>query len=146
MTPETPDPREALEARLTALLLGELSGAEAAALRQAIEDDPALARLHDEMAQTIKLVREVSANPAAESGPQPAPLRMSDDKRQKLLAQFKTVKPRQFEEAKKKRRFQMTLVELVAVIAIMAILAGMLLPTLGRAKMKARISVASSSL
>jgi len=35
-------PREELEARLTALLLGELSGAEAATMRRAIEQDAEL--------------------------------------------------------------------------------------------------------
>ena len=50
-------PREELEARLTALLLGELSEEEAAALRRAIEADVQLGRLYDRLKQTIDLVR-----------------------------------------------------------------------------------------
>ena len=46
MNPELPlPPREEMELRLTALLLGELSAEEAAAVRRAIEQDGELAKL-----------------------------------------------------------------------------------------------------
>ena len=47
--------------RVTALLLGQLTGDEAAALRREMERDPALKLLHDRLHLTIGLVREASA-------------------------------------------------------------------------------------
>ena len=133
-----PTNRAAQEARLTALLLGELSGAEASALRAAIEDDAELARLYAQLKLTIKLVRETAATPSPETAAQPEPLRMSEARRQKMLAQFKTLKPKEFEPAKKRKRFRLTLVELAAMVAILAILAGLMLPTLSKAKFQAK--------
>ena len=96
MNPDSPQtPREALETRITALLLGELSSAEAAALREVIQHDAALAALHDRLKRTIELVRETvaaSAGPASESA---APLKLSEERRRKLLSHFKTVKSRE---------------------------------------------------
>ena len=83
-------PRDEMEARLTALLLGELPDAEAAALRRELAADPELARLHARLAQTIVLVRETTAAPTGDLADQPAPLRLSDARREKLLAHFKT--------------------------------------------------------
>ena len=97
MNPDNPQsPREQLETRLTALLLGELSADEAAELRAAIQNDPQLAELYHRLEETIHLVREAGPAPSAQSTPQPAPLKLSDDRRQKLLAQFKTVAPKEF--------------------------------------------------
>src|ERR1700761_8768943 len=98
------EPPHELEARITALLLGELTGAEAAALRQAIDADPELAELHDRLKETIGFVREVSANPAEPAASQATPLKLSADRREKLLAQFKTVKPKEFQPAPKRKR------------------------------------------
>ena len=81
-------PRDDPEARLTALLLGELPPAEAAQLRQAIAQDPALAALHDQLQKTIPLVQEALRAPAAVPGP-----KISDTKRQALLARLKTAPP-----------------------------------------------------
>ena len=50
--------REQIEARITALLLGELPAAEAELLRWTISQDADLQKLHDELQSTIILVRE----------------------------------------------------------------------------------------
>lgn len=92
--PQTP--REEMEARITSLILGELSGAEADATRRAIEHDTELARLYERLKQTIDLVREATANPLPQTGAQPEALRLSAERRQQLLERFKTVAPKEF--------------------------------------------------
>src|SRR5580658_7764619 len=92
MNPE-PMKREDLEAKVTALLLGELPENEAALLRELIARDAGLARLHGQLKLTLELLRETTA--AAEPAPA-APLKLSEARREKLLAQFKTVTPKEF--------------------------------------------------
>src|SRR5690242_2962788 len=130
MNPDLPNfpnnPRAELEARLTALLLGELPADESAALREAMARDPELQALHDRLQSTIGLVRETvtTADQPAESA---APLKLSADRREKLLASFKTVTPREFTAPPKpKPAFNLRLVEIAAAIAIIGILAGLL--------------------
>ncbi|MCP5519677.1 MAG: von Willebrand factor type A domain-containing protein [Verrucomicrobiales bacterium] len=77
--PDSPD--EAREARLTALLLGELPPDEASALRAEIEADPALRKLHAELAQTVSLLREAV-------GLNSAPQRLPAAARADLLARL----------------------------------------------------------
>jgi len=89
-------PREQMEARLTALLHGELSPEEAAALREEIAQDAELAQLHERLKQTIGLVAEVAANPVEQAAAQQTPLRLSAERREKLLQHFKTVAPKEF--------------------------------------------------
>jgi Mg-chelatase subunit ChlD len=81
-------PREELEVRITALLLGELEAAEAASLRELIERDADLARLHREIGQTLALVREAVAQPAEPSTAAVLP-RMAEGKREALLARLR---------------------------------------------------------
>ena len=88
--------REELEAGLTALLLGELPPEQAEALRRAIEQDAALAALHQRLKLTIDLVRETARQPAEQTAVPPASLKLSEGRRQKLLAHFKTVTPKEF--------------------------------------------------
>src|SRR5437867_3328463 len=96
MNPELPkNPREELELRLTALLVGELSAEEAAAWRAAISTNPELAKLHDRLKHAIDLVREVAASPSEPATAQATPLKLSEERRQKLLAHFKTVRPKE---------------------------------------------------
>ncbi|HWX20626.1 MAG TPA: von Willebrand factor type A domain-containing protein [Candidatus Binatia bacterium] len=102
MSQETPTPRQELGARVTALLLGELPADQAAALQQAIARDPELAKLYERLKQTVALVRETESSPAAELAAQPAPLALGDDRRQKLLARFKTVAPKEFAKPQKR--------------------------------------------
>ena len=133
MNPELPrNPKEELEARLTALLLGELSATEAADVRQAIEQDSDLAKLFARLHHTIPLVREAAASPDKPTTLLTPPLKLSDDRRQKLLAQFKTAAPKEF--APERRRDRFTLVELAAVLVILGSLAAISLPMLSPSK------------
>jgi Mg-chelatase subunit ChlD/type II secretory pathway pseudopilin PulG len=148
MNPEKPS-REEIEAKLTALLLDELPAEEAQLLRWAISQDVALAQLHDRLKLTIGFVREVAAHPADATPAQTTPLKLSDERREKLLAHFKTVAPREFVPLVpplKKRREISPLLAIAAAIALVAVLAAMLLPALASAKRKAQnISAASQA-
>ena len=94
------NPREELEVRLTALLLGDLPELEADAVRRAIAADPALAALHRRLKETIELVRETAANPAGQTASQPEPLKLNEERREKLFAKFKTVAPEELSVAR----------------------------------------------
>ena len=58
MNPNQPS-REQIEARITALLLGELPADEAELLRWTISQDAELQKLHGRLLLTVGLVREV---------------------------------------------------------------------------------------
>ena len=137
MNPDLPhhSPEE-LEASLTALLLGELAPEQAAGLRRAIEQDAALAALHQRLKLTIDLVREAAAHPTEQAEVQRAPLKLSDRRRQQLLAHFKTVTPREFARPRRREWASRALVGAAAVVVGMAALA-MLLPNFTRAKSRA---------
>jgi len=138
MNPEPPkNPREELELRLTALLLGELSGAEAAAVRADIAKDPELTRLHDDLKQTIRLVRVAATTPDEPLPADIAQLKLSKKRRKKLLTAF-AIPPLKKEHRKPKATFPVRLIEVLAVLAILALLAAMFLPALGTAKSKAQ--------
>src|SRR5262245_3723551 len=94
---------EERDARITSLLLGELSPREAEELRTIIYADPELARSCERRERTIALLREAACrqHPAGEvsataefqqdaGGTLSAPVRLSDDRRQKLLESFKS--------------------------------------------------------
>ncbi len=130
-SPKTP--REELEARLTALLLGELSADEAAAVHRALAQDAELARLHDRLQATIGLVREAAATQAEPATGQP-PLKLSDDRREKLLAHFQTVPllPKLTSDQKAKRSWLIPMSVAVALVALLGIAA--LVPNFVRAR------------
>jgi Mg-chelatase subunit ChlD len=135
MNPDSPiNPRSALESSLTALLLGELPHEEAAALHQKLAQDAELAALYERLKHTIGLVRETISSPAQQAADQPAPLKLSEARRQKLLQHFKTVAPREF--AKPRRHRMLTLVEIGAAAALVLLLASLLLPAFSKAKFK----------
>ena len=94
------DPYEALEPSLTALLLGELTEAQAELVRHAIENDPALARQFEQLKYTISVVREVEAPRAASTAAERSDgTKLSEERRQQLLQSFKTVRPERFQPA-----------------------------------------------
>jgi Mg-chelatase subunit ChlD/type II secretory pathway pseudopilin PulG len=134
--------REEIEAKLTALLLGELPVEEAQLLRWAISQDAALAKMHDRLKVSIGFVREITANPAEKLPAQTAPLKLSSERREKLLAHFKTVAPKEF--APPKQRRISPLLAMAAAVALIAVLAAMLLPALAAAKRKAQNNSAAS--
>src|SRR5688500_9815831 len=81
-------PREETEARVTALLLGELPPEQAATLEAQIAADPELKLLHARLREAIALVREAST---IREQPAPATLaRLSEEKRERLLQYFKS--------------------------------------------------------
>jgi Mg-chelatase subunit ChlD len=144
MSPDFPqNEREQLEVKLTAFLLGELPPDETVALCKAMESDPELAALYERLKLTIGLVRESVGNPAEQTTAQPAPLKLSEDRREKLLAQFKTIEP---EEFVRPRRVMDWLVPVAAVSAIVMILAALLLPALSAGKTKARSASAKNTV
>jgi Mg-chelatase subunit ChlD len=135
MNPDSPiDPRSALESSLTALLLGELPHEQAAALHQKLAQDAELAKLYERLKQTINLVRETISSPAAQTADQPTPLKLSAERRQRLLQQFKTVAPKEF--VPPRRRAMPWLVPVGIAAALVVILGGLFLPALSKAKSK----------
>ena len=85
MNPQSP--REELEIRITAMLMGELPPDEAAALQIQIAADADLTALHSRLRHASELLREASAIPEQPAAPVPA--RFSDERRARLLAHFK---------------------------------------------------------
>ena len=85
MNPQSP--REELEIRITALLMGELPPDEIAALQEQIAADAELFALHARLQRAMGLLREASAIP--EQPAPPVPARISDERRARLLAHFK---------------------------------------------------------
>ena len=59
-----PSPRDLLEERVTALILGELSETDAAEIRGIMATDPSLKTFYDQMKETIGLVSETLTQPA----------------------------------------------------------------------------------
>ncbi len=134
MNPEFPqNEREQLEAKLTAFLLGELPPDEVVALCKAMDQDPELAALYEKLKLTIGFVREGAAKTSVEAESQ-APLKLSEEKREKLLTQFKTIAPNAF--AKPRRSVMESLVLVAACLVMVGMLAALLLPSLASAKRK----------
>ena len=132
MNPELPpNPRAELEARVTALLLGELSAAEAASMRELIAKDAELGRLRDRLSLTLDLLRETAATPVGETPAQPAALKLSPARREKLLAHFKTIAPKEFAPPP---RWKMSWLVPLAAAAAVVLLASLFMPALSRSK------------
>ncbi|HOW64716.1 MAG TPA: von Willebrand factor type A domain-containing protein [Candidatus Paceibacterota bacterium] len=90
MNPDPPIlPDEEREARITALLLGELTADEAEATRQAISRDPELAQLKERLRKTIQWVRETAADPIQESQAFSSASHLSPARRDALLRRLR---------------------------------------------------------
>ena len=91
MNPDAPlTPREELEIRITALLMGQLPPEEAAEILRQIAGDPELITLHARLRHAVELLREARAlheHPAPE-----VPLQLSKERRAELLARFRGLK------------------------------------------------------
>ena len=80
----------------------ELSADETAVLRETIAQDAELTRLHEQLKGTINLIREAAATSTTSTPAQPAPLKLSAERREKLLAQFKTVRAPQLVRSRRR--------------------------------------------
>jgi Mg-chelatase subunit ChlD len=135
------DPREALEASLTALLLGELSEDQANFVRRALAQDAELARRYERLKQTIEMVRQIEAGPATSPIEKNQVLKLSDHRRQALLQKFKTVAPAEFVPSKKRKLNWVIPAGIAAVF--MAFVGTALLPALSRSKSRGQRYFAS---
>ena len=133
MNPDNPS-REEMEAKLTALLLGELSEEEARMLRWAISQDPALARLLGQLKRTIGIVREVSVKPAESDSAQGTPLKLSEERRKKLLAHFQTPRPKVKELSWLKRIEIRPLFPVLVILAVLGIVVALSVPNFIKAR------------
>ena len=139
MNPLPPnDSREALEARITALILGELSSPDAAELEQRIAADPQLVALRHRLQKAANLLREACAS--AESGAvSSAPAeKLSPTKRDVLLARFKTVNP-PVVAPQKKTRLPSWIIPVTLTACVILLAGAMLLPSLVKAKQRAQL-------
>lgn len=144
MNPDQPS-REQIEARLTALLLGELPAAEAELLRWTISRDPELQKLHDHLKLTIGFVREAMKNPTGAPLDKETPLKLPQERRQTLLAHFKTVRPQPPQKLSWLRPIKVSpFIPALVAITIIAVLAAMLLPVLQRAKTRGMATLGKS--
>ena len=91
MNSESPrTPREEIEIRITAMLMGELSPDEAAALQIQIAADAELTALHTRLRRAAGFVREASGFGEKSAQPAPSqPAQLSAERRARLLAHFK---------------------------------------------------------
>ena len=90
MNPEHKGPEE-FEAKISALLLGELEAAEAAEVLAAIAANPELRRTRDRLQQTIDLVREATVRQPETASASPLAVQLSEPRRAELLKRFKVV-------------------------------------------------------
>jgi Mg-chelatase subunit ChlD/capsular polysaccharide biosynthesis protein len=135
MNPEMPQkPQDESEAQLTALLLGELPHEQAAALHQKLAQDAELAKRYERLRHTINLVRETLATPAAQTADQPTPLKLSEQRRAKLLQHFKTVAPKEF--LPPRRRGMPWLVPVGIAAAFVVIVGSLAIPNFQAARTK----------
>jgi Mg-chelatase subunit ChlD len=135
MTPNSPNtPREELEARITALLLGELAAEEAASLRQAIAQDAELSRLHDRLRQAVGLVRETVTSPEQAALASPDAPKLSPDRRAALFTAFKVIRPKELRKAGRSRFAWRELVAVAAMIVILCLAAAIIAPNLYKAR------------
>src|SRR5262245_18912711 len=88
MSPDEPlTPDEELEIRITAMLMGELSSDEAAALRAQMTARPELTAMHDRLSAAFSLLR--AASRLADAVNESMPATLSHDRREQLFKRFR---------------------------------------------------------
>ena len=143
MSTEFPsDPREALEASLTALLLGELPEDQAAFVRQAMAQDADLARRFERLKRATEMIRLAESAPTAPPLEPPATLKFSERRRQLLLQSFKTVAPAEFAPPPRPK-FRWVIPAGIAAL-LLAVLGVALLPALSRSKSRGMASFSAA--
>jgi Mg-chelatase subunit ChlD/anti-sigma factor RsiW len=143
MNPDQPS-REEIEARITALLLGELPDDEAQLLRWTIAQDLELQKLHDRLKSTIGFMHEAVKPSVDAITPKDVPLKLSPERRQKLLAHFKT--PRANKLFWLKRIEVPTLVPVLAVLAVVALLVAIAVPNFVKSRSSSQRSFGTLGL
>ncbi|HXI53482.1 MAG TPA: hypothetical protein VNH84_18345, partial [Candidatus Saccharimonadales bacterium] len=150
-----PPSPEDMEWRITALLLGELSPEEAAALQEIIAASPALAQLHQRMQHTVGVVRDAVHAPETAPADAPSALKLSAERREKLLQTFKVIPPGRLEKERARRQPRRPVFSfrewgnVAAMAAALVVLAGGVVliqsPSLSMAKMRQRTISAGES-
>ena len=142
MNPESSQPSpDDREARLTALLLGELPVAEAESLRAEIAADAELAKVFRRLSLAHELTRETVRSPEPKELSKPEALQLSAERRAALLAKFKTPPAKVVAlptSARKAWADRRELLALAAMLVAVVTSAGLLLPSLAKAKSKAQ--------
>ena len=127
MNPDAPQsPRDELEARLTALLLGELTADETASLRETLAHDAELSRLHGRLKLALELVRETALAPDSEAQGKPEPLTLAADRRETLQKLFKNPAPKPVTHVSFWHSNRRELMQLAAMIMVLLAVTGML--------------------
>ena len=141
MNPERPDdPRELMEVRITAMVLGEASAFEEAELRDAIAGDPELKAYHEEMLRTVGVIDEVVRTGASDGGTDR--LVLDEKRRGKLQRLFGRPANRSAASSSDDRRAgnrvsARQILQIAAVVAALGIVGSMFLPALSKSKAKA---------
>ena len=136
MNPSPSNPREPMEVRIVAFLLGEASPFEAAEIQAAMAGDPQLAAFHDQMKRTIGLVEETTTRfkPAA----QPPP-KLSPERREKLLQTFKVIAPKELAPPRVRLSRWEYALRVAAVVAIVGLVVAIAIPNFTKARNSLRM-------
>ncbi len=143
MNSERPtDPREQMEVRITALLLGEASAFEEAELLDTIKNDPGLEAYYEEMRGMVSIIEEtIQSTPADPAVAGNERFQLDEKRRVKLRQLFRkssktTIPLAPGNRANRLSRTQQFLA-VAAALVILFIAIGMFLPALSKAKFKA---------
>jgi len=136
--PRPTDPREQMEVRITALLLGEASAFEEAELLEAIKHDPTLAAYYEEMRQMVRRVEEtIQLTPIEAPASQSKLAEARRDKLQELFKQpvpAKTIKLDSHAGRARRVGWLQNVAAIAAAAVILLTAIVMILPSLVRAK------------
>ena len=146
-----PSPRDLLEERVTALIVGELSETDAAEIRGIMASNASLKAFYDQMVETIGLVSDTLTQPAESDDAEiPAEPKLSDERREALKVAFDREpeeplpaarKPSPKAEAKIRRPwFSYRLVQIACALAFLGLLTAVITPNFVKARRTAQVS------